>query len=137
MVSAGGKKRRPQEGRRSRARGGPQKRTRQKTQSRRPPSKKVAFNGKTKQKPKDRQRRRGSSKAAFDPTKALKQDGRLLSREAKVLMAAFLRDVCRKVESEAERLRKESQRPVVGPAHVRAALHRVMPKNWKHAAGGR
>ena len=136
MVSAGERKKRPQKGKRPQPRGAAQKRTRQKTPSRRPPAKKVKFHGKTKPRPKQRQKKRSSS-PTFDPSKMLRQDGRLLSREAKALMVAFLKDVCRRVESEAERLRKESQRPMVGPTHVRAALHHVMPKNWKRAAGGR
>nr|ACA64753.1 unknown [Meleagris gallopavo] len=136
MVSAGGRKKRPQKGKRPQPKRGPQKRRRQKTASRRPPAKRVKFNGKTKPKPKRQQKKRSSS-PFFDPSKMLRQDGRLLSREAKGLMMAFLRDVCRRVEREAERLRKESQRPMVGPAHVRAALHHIMPKDWKRADGGR
>lgn len=137
MVSAEGRKRRPQKGKGPRPRGGPQKRRRQKAaESRGPSVKRVKFDRKTKPKPKPGQKKRSPS-LSFDPGLMLRHDGRLLSREAQALMVAFLRDVCRRVEREAERLRKESRRPTVGPAHVRAALQRVMPKGWKRAAGGR
>lgn len=77
-------------------------------------------------------------KGSFDLISAkalnqMKRDGKLLSPEAKGLMVRFLQDVYKQVSKEADRLRRESRHPIAGPAHVQAALRRVMPKRFRHA----
>lgn len=63
----------------------------------------------------------------------IKGDGRFLSHQAKGLMISFVEDIYKQVSSEAERLRRKSHDPLVSPAHVQAALQRVVSKRrWRH-----
>ncbi|XP_030400071.1 histone H2B.2-like [Gopherus evgoodei] len=58
----------------------------------------------------------------------LQRDNKLLSPKAKGLMFSFVNDIYKKVSSEAERLRKQSRRPTIGPSQMQAALQQVMPR---------
>ncbi|KYO17317.1 uncharacterized protein LOC102563988 [Alligator mississippiensis] len=79
-----------------------------------------------------------SSSKEYDSNKVLKQlkrDNKLLSNKAKGLMISFVNDIYKRVSMEAERLRKQTRRPTIGPTQMQAALWEVMPKKRvRHSA---
>ncbi|KAK4805741.1 hypothetical protein QYF61_021840 [Mycteria americana] len=131
MVSARGRKRRTQKEKRS------QQGSRRKSRGRRSPAKQRKHRGQAKSQPVDKQRKR-AFKRSFHSINAkalnqIKRDRRFLSHQAKGLMISFVEDIYKQVSSEAERLRRESRDPLISPAHVQAALQRLVPKRrWRH-----
>ncbi|OPJ79456.1 histone H2B-like [Patagioenas fasciata monilis] len=72
------------------------------------------------------------------PKRSPSTPNRLLSNQGQGVMADFVRNIRNQVSKEAERLRRRSRHRVVGPAHVRAALRRVVPEwRWGPAATSR
>ncbi|XP_063174729.1 uncharacterized protein LOC134507790 [Chroicocephalus ridibundus] len=138
MASARGR-RRSQQGRRSQKERRSQHRRKQKSRGRRSPAKQRKHRGQAKRQPAEKQRKRTPKRSVRSiNTKTLnkiKQDSRFLSQQAKGLIMNFMEDIYKLVSSEAERLRKESQDPLISPAHIKAALQRVVPKRrWKHVS---
>lgn len=138
MASARGRKR-TQQGRRSRKERRIQHGRRQKSNGRRSPAKQRKRRGQVKRQPVEKQRKK-ASKRSFHSISAktlnkIKRDSRFLSHQAKGLMISFVEDIYKQVSSEAERLRRESRDPLISPAHVHAALQRVVPKRrWRHVS---
>ncbi|GAB0201525.1 histone H2B.3 [Grus japonensis] len=136
MVSARGRKRRTQQGRRSQKERKSQHGRRQKSRGRRSPAKQRKHRGQAKHQRVEKQRKR-ALKRSFRSINAemlnqIKRDSRFLSHQAEGLMIKFVENIYQQVLSEAERLRRKSRDPLISPAHVQAALQRVMPKRrWR------
>ncbi|KAK2515060.1 hypothetical protein Q9233_014585 [Columba guinea] len=62
------------------------------------------------------------------PKRSPSRSNWLLSDQAQGIMANIVRSIRKQVSSEADRLRRRSRHRVAGPAHVQAALRRMVPK---------
>ncbi|KAK2510772.1 hypothetical protein Q9966_016824 [Columba livia] len=69
------------------------------------------------------------------PKRSPSRSNWLLSDQAQGIMANIVRSIRKQVSSEADRLRRRSRHRVAGPAHVQAALRRMVPKRSEGTGG--